>query len=93
MVADVFGVRLVQLKIDVQAGVDVRGTLGMDPRVPVAFQWFQVDARLRAHPETRPERLTQVIKAAERACVVLQTLRLAVPVEIRFDTGQDSPAA
>lgn len=93
MVADVFGVRLVQLKVEVRAGVDVRGTLGMDPRVPVAFQWFQVDARLRAHPDTRPERLTQVIKAAERACVVLQTLRLAVPVEIRFDTGQDSPAA
>jgi uncharacterized OsmC-like protein len=89
MVSNVFGVRLTELKVDVQAGVDVRGTLGMDPKVPVGFQWFRVDVRLRAGSGTPADRLRQVIKAAERSCVVLQTLRLAVPVTVTFDASPE----
>ena len=85
MVADVYGVQLTQLKVDVQAGVDVRGTLGMNPAVPVAFQSFRVDVHVRAGAGTSAERLRQVIKAAERSCVVLQTLRLGVAVDVAFD--------
>jgi uncharacterized OsmC-like protein len=89
MVANVFGLRITALKVDVQAGVDVRGALGMDPNVPVAFQWVRVDVRLRVERGTTPDRLAQVIKAAERSCVVLQTLRLAVPVTVTFDAGPE----
>lgn len=92
MVSNVFGVCLTALKVDVQGGVDVRGTLGMDPKVPVAFQWFRVDVHLRADSATPPERLKQVIKAAERSCVVLQTLRLAVPVAVTFDACEQEDA-
>ncbi len=87
MVANVFGVQLTALRIDVLAGVDVRGTLGMNPQVPVGFQWLQVDVFLRAAPGTPPQRLGQVLKAAERACVVLQTLRAGLPVGVTFDAG------
>lgn len=89
MVSNVFGVRLTALKVDVQAGVDVRGTLGMDPNVPVGFQWFRVDVRVRVGNGTPPDRLKQVVKAAERSCVVLQTLRRGVPVTVMFDAGVD----
>jgi uncharacterized OsmC-like protein len=92
MVSNVFGVDLTALKVDVQAGVDVRGTLGMDPKVPVAFQWFRVDVHLRVGSGTTAERLKQVVKAAERSCVVLQTLRLAVPVSVTFDACPDADA-
>lgn len=92
MVSNVFGVALTALKVDVQAGVDVRGTLGMDPKVPVGFQWFRVDVRVRAGAGTPPDRLKQVIKAAERSCVVLQTLRLGVPVIVTCDAGVDGQA-
>lgn len=90
MVADVYGVRLTELRIDVQAAVDVRGTLGMAPGVPVGFQSLQVAVRLRAAPDTDPQRLRQVVKAAERACVVLQTLRAGVPATVVVDAA---PAA
>lgn len=85
MVSDVYGVQLTHLKVDVQGGVDVRGTLGMNPAVPVAFQSFRVDVHVRAGAGTSAERLRQVIKAAERSCVVLQTLRLGVAVEVAID--------
>jgi uncharacterized OsmC-like protein len=87
MVADVYGIELTELKIEVQAGVDVRGTLGMDPKVPVAFQGMQIAVRLRAAPGTDPDRLKLLFKSAERACVVLQTLRSGVPVTVEFDEG------
>jgi uncharacterized OsmC-like protein len=82
MVADVYGVALTHLKVDVQAGVDVRGTLGMDPKVPVAFQSLGVQVTLRVTPQTDPHRLRQMLQAAERSCVVLQTLRSGVPVTV-----------
>ncbi|WP_048438945.1 OsmC family protein [Caenimonas sp. SL110] len=84
MVASVLGVRLLQLGVTARGHVDVRGTLG-DPLVPVAFQSFEVSVRLRAAPDTHPQRLRQLLRAAERSCVVLQTLRSAVPVVVEFD--------
>ena len=87
MVANLYGVQLTALKIDVRGGVDVRGTLGMAPQVPVAFQWLEVDVFLRAAAHTPAERVPQILKAAERACVVLQTLRAGVPVRVTFDAG------
>ncbi len=93
MVSNVFGVRITALKVEVQAGVDVRGTLGMDPKVPVAFQWFRVDVHIRVASGTAAGRLAQVIKAAERSCVVLQTLRLGVPVNVTFDACPEAGAA
>jgi uncharacterized OsmC-like protein len=84
MVADVLGVRLVQLGVSVRGHVDVRGTLG-DPLAPVAFQSFDVCVRLRAAPDTHPQRLRQLYRAAERSCVVLQTLRSGAPVLIQLE--------
>lgn len=85
MVANVLGVRLLELQVNVRAAVDVRGTLGISALVPVAFQSLQVGVRLRPAPDTHPQRLRQMVRAAERACVVLQTLRAGVPVTLKLD--------
>ncbi|MBC7469807.1 MAG: OsmC family protein [Ramlibacter sp.] len=85
MVANVLGVRLLELRVDVRATVDVRGTLGMNSLIPVKFQSIQVSVRLRPAPDTPALRLRQMIRAAERACVVLQTLRAGVPVTLELD--------
>jgi uncharacterized OsmC-like protein len=87
MVADVFGVRLDELRVRVEADVDVRGTLGMDADVPVAFQAMRVSVQLRAAPGTEPSRLRLLVQAGQRACVVLQTLRRGVPVSVEVDAG------
>jgi uncharacterized OsmC-like protein len=84
MVANTLGVRLDELHVAVKGHVDVRGTLGV-PRVPVAFQRFDVRVRLRAEHGTHPVRLGQLCRAAERACVVLQTLRQGLPVSVELD--------
>jgi uncharacterized OsmC-like protein len=80
MVANVLGVRLLKLCVNVRATVDVRGTLGMNALVPVGFQSMQVSVSLQPAPDTHPLRVSQMIRAAERACVVLQTLRAGLPV-------------
>lgn len=90
MVADALGVRLVQLGVSVRGHVDVRGTLG-DLLAPVAFQSFEVSVRLRAAPATHPQRLRQLYRAAERSCVVLQTLRSGVPVSVELDAPVTEP--
>jgi uncharacterized OsmC-like protein len=87
MVANVYGVVIESLSVQVQAEVDVRGTLGMDPKVPVAFQAMRVKVQLRAAPGTPPERVQQMCKAAERSCVVMQTLRSGVAVSLTLEDG------
>ena len=49
------------------------------------FQSMHVSVRLRPAPETQPARLRQMLRAAERACVVLQTLRDGVATTVDID--------
>ncbi|MES2978768.1 MAG: OsmC family protein [Pseudomonadota bacterium] len=88
MVAAVLEVRLLELRVNVRAKVDVRGTLG-DPLVPVAFQSFELSVRLRAAPGTPQQRMRQLCRAAERSCVVLQTLKSGAPVAVLIDATAD----
>lgn len=90
MVAQVLGVQLLQLGVSVRGHVDVRGTLG-DALAPVPFQSFEVSVRLRAAPDTQPQRLRQLYRAAERSCVVLQTLRTGAPVTVQLDAPPTEP--
>jgi uncharacterized OsmC-like protein len=75
MVANLLGVELVSLSVEVTGGVDVRGALGVDPQVPVGFQSLRCDVHVQAQEGIRPELLAKLRTAAERCCVVLQTLR------------------
>ena len=87
MVAAILQVDITELHVQARGELDVRGTLGMDPMVPVGFQSFAVNIRLRAAPTTEPQRVSQLARAAERSCVVIQTLRRAVPVTVTYDYG------
>lgn len=85
MVANLLGIELKSLEIDVTGQVDVRGTLAMDEQVPVGLQTMQCTARFTAMEGTRPELLRKLQFAAERSCVVLQTLRQSPVIETRFE--------
>ena len=87
VVANAFGVRLQSLSVEVRGEVDVRGALCVDPEVPVRFQHFHVQLSLRAAPGTDASRVERLVAGAERSCVVLQTLRAAVPVTMEYDVG------
>lgn len=85
MVANLLGVELEFIAVDVQGDVDVRGTMAMDKQTPVGFQSLRCNIRLRAKKGTSVEILEKLQVAAERCCVVQQTLRSPPPVETTFE--------
>jgi uncharacterized OsmC-like protein len=73
MVAAATGVPVASVHVSAEGDLDLRGTLGIDPAVPVGFTAlrlrFDVDA-----PAATPDQLASVLEKTERYCVVLQTL-------------------
>lgn len=84
IVASLLGVQLTALEVRVSGAVDVRGALGLDAAVPVGFQSLHCDVHLGVAPGTPPALLQKLQTAAERCCVVQQTLRAPPPVATRF---------
>ncbi|NNE09655.1 MAG: OsmC family protein [Gemmatimonadetes bacterium] len=84
MVADLLGVELEHLEVEVTADADLRGTLGMERDVPVGFQAIRCSVRMRAKEGTSPAILEKLKGSAEHCCVVQQTLRNPPPVRTTF---------
>ena len=84
IVASLLGVQITALEVRVSGEVDVRGALGMDATVPVGFQSLRCDVHLAVTPGTPPALLQKLQMAAERCCVVQQTLRTPPPVATCF---------
>lgn len=84
MVANLLGVELTLLEVRVTAEVDVRGAMAMDPDVPVGFQSMACDIKLHAKEGTPPELLEKLRVAAERCCVVRQTLNSPPPIKTTY---------
>ncbi len=84
MVANLMGVELLELEVRVTATVDVRGTLAIDPDVPVGFQAMTCDVRMKVKEGTEPKKVERLRVAAEKCCVVQQTLKSPPPVETTF---------
>ncbi|WP_372743109.1 OsmC family protein [Neptunomonas sp.] len=87
MVANLLGIELEFLQVDVEATVDVRGAMGIEKSVPVGFQNIRCTVQLRAKEGTDPTMLQKLQIGAERCCVVQQTLRNPPPVETVFTTA------
>ncbi|MCW8902252.1 OsmC family protein [Sedimenticola sp.] len=75
MVANLLGITLESLEVTVTADIDVRGTMLVDPDVPVEFQAMRCDVQLQVRKGTSPALIQRLTAVAERSCVVLQTLR------------------
>lgn len=84
MVANRLGVEIIDLEVRVTAKVDVRGALGMEADVPVGFQSMTCDIDLKVKVGTPPKLLDSLRVAAQRCCVVQQTLHRPPPVTTRF---------
>ena len=84
MVANRLGVEIINLEVQVTAQVDVRGALGMDAEVPVGFQSMTCDIELQVKEGTPPKLREVLESAAQRCCVVQQTLHYPPPIMTRF---------
>ncbi len=81
IMAERFGVKLTALEVDVAADLDVRGTLQVDRNVPVGFQRLRCRVNVSAAEGTDPNIVKGLVDAAERSCVVMQTLISGVSIE------------
>jgi uncharacterized OsmC-like protein len=68
IIASRLGVKLQRLAVRAEADVDVRGTLCVEPAVPVGFQAMRVHIQLLA-PDADPRALSKLLLAAEQCCV------------------------
>lgn len=84
MVANLLGIELLELEVRVTASADVRGTMAMDASVPVGFQSMTCDVRMTVKDGTPPALLQRLQVAAEKCCVVQQTLKFPPPVKTTF---------
>lgn len=87
IVANLLGVELISLEVVVTATADVRGAMAMDPSVPVGFQAITCDIHFSAREGTSPELLDKLKTAAERCCVVQQTLKAPPVVKTSFHSA------
>jgi uncharacterized OsmC-like protein len=85
MLADHLGIRLAFLEVKVDAECDVRGCLLVEPSVPVGFQRMHCRVRLQPEDDVKEEAIQMLVAAAEKSCVVLQTLRNGVTVQTRIE--------
>jgi len=82
MIANLMGIDLARLEVQVSFGADVRGTLMMGKNVPVGFQSAHMKVDLKTECDLPDAQLNALLDAAERSCVILQTLRAPPTVEI-----------
>lgn len=92
MVANLLGVELTSLSVVVTATADVRGAMAMEANVPVGFQAITCDINFSVPEGTDSQLLTKLQVAAERCCVVQQTLKSPPTVKTSFHATQRSHA-
>jgi len=88
MVADLLGVKLRRVEVEVTGKVDVRGSMAVDRQVPVGFESLQCRVRFDVAPGTPPELCQRLVAQAERSCINLHTLRAGVTVDASFDVRE-----
>lgn len=64
----------VELEVEVEGDLDLRGTLGMDDEVPVGFEDIRVSFRINTEEELEEKTRQALQKYTEKYCVVYQTL-------------------
>jgi uncharacterized OsmC-like protein len=82
MIANLKEIKLSHLEVQVSLGADVRGALMTGDGVPVGFQKAHMKVDLKTECDLSEPHLNALIDAAERSCVILQTLRAPPTVQI-----------
>ncbi len=83
MVANRLQIKLTKTSIKVRAQVDVRGTLMMDPTVPVGFQSMVLEGEVEGS-SPRNGLLNTLIETAKHCCIVYQTLQKGIPIHVEI---------
>jgi uncharacterized OsmC-like protein len=82
-VATAMGVVLEDARVVVEGHFDARGTLGVDPDVPVGLTDLTLTFSFATDAEDA--KVTRLVELAERYCVVAQTFREPPEITVRHD--------
>jgi uncharacterized OsmC-like protein len=82
-VATALEIPLAAASVEAEGDLDFRGTLGVDKEARVGFTAIRLSFRLDS--AAAQEQLDQLLKLTERYCVVYQSLRGGVPVQLRLE--------
>jgi uncharacterized OsmC-like protein len=85
MVANLLGIRLTSLTVEVDGQIDLRGTLAVHRSVRVGFQSMRCRTQLGVPEGTDARAVELLLAVAERSCVVLDTLRRGVDIASDFE--------
>ncbi len=69
-------------RLSAEGDLDFRGTLGVAKEAPVGFA--QIRLTFEVETDAPQEKLDQLLKLTERYCVVYQTIKGGVPVELKM---------
>lgn len=92
MIADVLGIRLKRVDVEVTGDVDVRGAMSVDRKVPVGFRSMACAVRIETEAGTPARMIDALVEEAERSCIVLQTLRCGVATQVGFTVDGHAPS-
>jgi uncharacterized OsmC-like protein len=81
-VATSLGIPIEQGTLRAEGDLDFRGTLGVAKDAPVGFKDIRLEIALKS--TASGEQLQKLLELTERYCVVLQTLKAAVPVRTAY---------
>ncbi len=84
-VATAMGIKIDHATVTAEGECDFRGTLGVDKTAPVGFQTIRLVFDIKS--DAPKEQVDQLIKLAERYCVVYQTLLHPPVVTVSAQTG------
>ena len=79
-VATAMNITLRSGQIVAEGDLDFRGTLGVSKEAPVGFR--QIRLRMKLDCDATDEQRAKLLELTERYCVVYQTLRQGVPVQL-----------
>lgn len=83
MVASAMGVAVNDVRASADGDLDLRGTLAIDPDVPVGFSEIRLTLDIDA-PEATGEQLQALAEKTEQYCVVMQTLKNPPKITTRW---------
>jgi uncharacterized OsmC-like protein len=79
-VATAMGIELRRAHVSAEGDLDFRGTLGVAKDAPVGFRAIRL--RFDLDTDATAEQRANLVRLAERYCVVLQTLQQAPPIHV-----------
>jgi len=83
LVATAMGIPTERIQVGVEGDLDLRGTLGISPDVPVGFARIQLHFDIVA-PQATPQQLRALQEKTEQYCVVMQTLSRPPKIETEW---------